>query len=836
MRIFFSLLVLSFVSQSLISQVTIFGYVKDIDTKDAVEFVSVYAKGTSYATETDQYGEFKLNVSPDQNHVIVFSRIGYVETEISVQAMKAGQKRNINIDMAPEVSDVNVVIRSSKIEDVGMVVEEVTELKKLPTASGNFESILPHIALGTSGGTGGELSSQYNVRGGNYDENLVYINDFEIFRPQLIRASQQEGLSFPNIDLIRDVSFSSGGFEAKYGDKMSSVLDIRYKRPDRFAASVSGSFLGGSAHIEGSKRLGKNAYNKLRYLVGARYKTTRYLLGSLDVQGEYVPDFTDLQSYISYDISKSLQLGILTNYNRSKFRFTPKERVSASGLFTQVLQLTTVFDGQEVNDYENAMAGVSLTFIPEKEKNPLFLKLLASYYDNYESERFDLLGFYRLSQVEFDLEGEGSVNEVAVLGTGTQQLYARNRLKYTIANTELRGGYELQINDNANHFFQFGVKYQQEDINDRLSEWERIDSAGYSLPYNENEVLVNDLIKSDNEINSYRLQAYFQDSYNITKENAFELKLTGGVRVHHWSFNSQTKISPRFQVFYKPLKSGKDITFKLSGGLYYQPPFYRDIRRISGTINNDIEAQRSMHFVAGLSYDFDWKRISRKKFRLISEIYYKKLDNLISYEIDNVRIRYSGKNDASGYVAGLDLRINGEFVPGAESWLNLSLLQARESLDDVQHLKFVSGDSEPQSVEYVPRPTDQFFNLSLFFQDYLPKNKDFKMSLNLSFGSGLPFGQRGNNEIYRNTFRYKNYQRVDIGFSYQLWDESKRKNKPFHFFRSTQQAWVSFEVFNLLQIANVGSNTWIKTIGNQQYAIPNFLTSRRVNLRFRVDF
>ena len=243
-----------------------------------------------------------------------------------------------------------------------------------------------------------------------------------------------------------------------------------------------------------------------------------------------------------------------------------------------------------------------------------------------------------------------------------------------------------------------------------------------------------------------------------------------------------------------------------------------------------------MHFVAGLSYDFDWKRISRKKFRLISEIYYKKLDNLISYEIDNVRIRYSGENDASGYVAGIDLRINGEFVPGAESWLNLSLLQARESLDNVQHLKFVQGEEEPTSVDYVPRPTDQFFNLSLFFQDYLPQNKDFKMSLNLTFGSGLPFGQRGNNEIFRNTFRYKNYQRVDIGFSYQLWDESKRKRKPYHFFRATQQAWVSFEVFNLLQIANVGSNTWIKTIGNQQYAIPNFLTSRRVNLRFRVDF
>ncbi len=817
------------------AQVSVFGIVKDLDTDEQIELVTVFVKGTNIATETNAYGEYSISVESDKPQTIVFSRIGYSETEVRLKAMSSGSKRNINIELAPDVSDVDIIIRTSRIEDVGMVKEEVTEMKKLPTASGNFESILPHIALGTSSGTGGELSSQYNVRGGNYDENLVYVNDFEIYRPQLIRSGQQEGLSFPNIDLIKEVSFSSGGFEAKYGDKMSSVLDIKYKRPDVFKASATASFLGASAHIEGSKKIGANAFNKLRYLVGARYKTTQYLLGSLDVQGEYIPNFGDIQTYLTYDINKDLQLGVLANYNLSQFDFTPSERVSASGLFTQVLQLTTVFEGQEVNAYKNAMTGMSLTYIPERERNPLYLKLLASYYNNDESEKFDILGFYRLSQVELDLEGDGGLNEVAVLGVGTQHINARNRLRYQMVNFELKGGLELQsLDDNKNNFMQWGLRYQTEDINDRLNEWERIDSAGYSLPFSESEVLLNEVIKSDNEIISHRAQAYFQNSFNILKPNQSELRMTGGVRAHYWSYSEELNISPRFQLLYRPLSWQRDVTFKLSGGLYYQPAFYRELRSPTGEINPDIQAQRSMHVVAGMSYDFMMKSISRKPFRLITEVYYKKLDNLVSYEIDNVRIRYSGRNDASGYVTGLDFRINGEFVPGAESWINVSFLKAREQLDGVDHQKRFIGDTIARSVTYVPRPTDRLFNLSMFFQDYLPGNNDFKMSLNLSFGSGLPFGVKGNNRVFRNTFTFKNYQRVDIGFLYQIWHESKRDKKPFHAFKWTKNAWVGLEVFNLLQIANVASNTWIRTIGNQQYAIPNFLTSRRINLRLRI--
>ena len=816
---------------------TVFGVVKDIDTDRVVEFVTVYIDGTNISTETNTYGEYSLQVDAGKAFKIVFSRIGYIESSYELQALPEGRKRNINIQLAPKMSDVDVIIRSSKIEDVGMVKEEVTEFIKLPTASGNFESILPHIALGVSSGTGGELSSQYNVRGGNYDENLVYVNDFEIFRPLLIRSSQQEGLSFPNPDLIRDISFSSGGFESKYGDKMSSVLDVRYKRPEKFAASASTSFLGASAHVEGSKKLGANAYNKLRYLVGARYKTTRYILGSLDVTGEYIPNFADVQAHISYDFTKELQLAVLSNYNYSQYDFTPRERVSASGLFTQVLQLTTIFEGQERTGFQNAMGGVSLTYIPERDRNPLFIKLLASRYDNYEFERFDILGFYRLSQVEFDLEGEGSLDEVGVLGVGTQHLYARNRLENQISTLQLRGGVELQNTNNSNnHFIQWGLKYQEENIDDRLSEWERIDSAGYSLPFSESSVLLNEVIKSENVINSYRMMAFLQDSYSFGIPGKAEFKLTAGMRVHHWSYNEETLFSPRFQLFYQPLAGNRDITFKVSGGIYAQPAFYRELRNPAGIVNPELRAQKSTHLVAGFSYDFDWLKRSRKKFRLIAEAYYKKLENLVSYEIDNVRIRYSGENDARGYIAGLDLRVNGEFVPGAESWVNLSFLTARESLNGVQHLTREFGATEATEVEYVPRPTDQAFNINIYFQDYLPQNKDFKMNLNLAYGSGLPFGQRGDNREFRNTFRFKAYQRVDIGFSYQIFDKDKKQNNPYHLFRFTKNTWVSFEVFNLLQIANVGSNTWIKTIGNQQYAIPNFLTSRRVNLRFRMEF
>jgi len=816
----------------------VFGVIRDIDTGAGIDFVTVFVDGSSVATESEVNGQYRIEVSEDLRATIKFSRLGYSDLSIQVEAMKSGQKRNINVKMVPKSTELEIIVRAGKIEDVGMVREEVTEFKILPTASGNFESILPHIALGVSSGSGGELTSQYNVRGGNYDENLIYVNDFEIFRPQLIRSGQQEGLSFPNIDLMRDLEFSSGGFESKYGDKMSSVLDIRYKRPEEIRGSVTASLLGASAHIEGSKRLGPNAYNKFRYLVGARYKTNAYLLGSLDIKGEYVPTFVDIQAYLSYELSKEFQLGFISNYNGSHYEFQPLSGKSKKGTIDFQLELNTVFEGQESNDFEYGMSGLSLTYVPERKKNPMYMKLLASSYRANEEEKFDILGFYRLSQIETAL-GDNTGQEIAVLGTGTQHVYARNYLYNTIHNVEYKGGIEIQneLDKSKIHFLQWGVKYQSETFDDRLSEWERIDSAGYSLPFSSSEVLLSKVIKSTNLIQNDRFQAYIQDGFTI-KNDKNEFKFSIGTRATYRTLNNEFFLSPRAQILYKPLAWKQDISFKLAGGFYNQVPLYREMRRPDGTINTDLKSQKSIHIVGGVSYDFTWERISNRPFRIISEVYYKKLTDMVSYEVDNVRIRYAGENNSTGYIMGWDFRINGEFVPGAESWINLSFLRARESINGVNHLRYEEINSVRTEVivEDVPRPTDQLMTLNMFFQDYLPRNENVKVNLNFSVGTGLPYGPRENNLEFRNFFRLKPYHRIDIGFSVQLWKAEWIKRKPNHPLRFSQNSWISLEAFNLLQISNQASVNWVKTLTNEEYALPNNLTGRRINLRLRVDF
>ena len=830
------LLILGFPVSIFCQDATVFGRVTDLETSEGIEFVTVYQDGTDNAVETNSLGSYSLKVPQNTAFTLIFSRVGYEHVNVQLKGMTGGSKRNINVRLSAIISDMDITIRASKIEDVGMVREEVVDMKLLPSTTGNLESVLPSIALGTTSGTGGELSSQYNVRGGNYDENLVYVNDFEIFRPQLIRSGQQEGLTFPNIDLIRDLSFSSGGFESKYGDKMSSVLDISYKRPEETKASLAMSLLGASAHIEGSKRLGANAYNKLRFLGGVRYKTNRYLLGSLDTKGEYSPEFVDIQGHVTYDISRDIQLGVIGNFNLSKYNFIPTDRSTALGLINFALKLSSVFEGGETDEFVNGMGGMSLTYIPERDENPLFLKFLVSGYGSEESEKFDIIGRYRLSQIETDLGSDDVGTEVAVLGTGTQHNFARNFLYSEVYNVQHKGGIEINSKEGKSHFIQWGAKFQRESFDDFIQEWERIDSAGYSLPFSENEVLLRSNIRSENIIKNDRYSFYLQDSYSSKSlMSGNEFKLTGGLRGKYSSLNEEFVLSPRFQLLYKPYSETKNISFKLAGGVYYQTPFYREMRRHDGTLNSKLKSQKSIHFVTGLSYDFHWEKISKKPFKLLAELYYKKLSNLTSYEIDNVKIRYSGENDASGHVAGMDLRINGEFVPGAESWINLSFLTARENITEIDHMRREVGESEGQVVSSVPRPTDRAFNIAMYFQDYLPSNNNFKMNLNLSVGTGLPFGLRDNNTVYRNTYRYKPYHRIDIGFAYQLWgegDSTKRPNNPFSFTRNT---WISLEVFNLMDVSNVASNTWIKTITNTQYAIPNFLTSRRLNLKLRVD-
>jgi hypothetical protein len=824
------------------AQATVYGRVTDASNGQPVELVTVFNRVTNAAVVTDEQGRFALKVPVGERLRLGFRRVAYKESSADVLPLTDGARFGLDVALAPVQSNLEVTVQERRLDDGGMVREKNMEtLKRLPSTTGNLESVLPHLALGTNTGTGGEPSSQYQVRGGNYDENLVYVNDFEIYRPQLIRAGQQEGLTFPNIDLVRDLSFSSGGFQAKYGDKLSSVLDIKYKRPDSLRASASASLLGASAHLEGSVPSRRDDYRAFRYLVGARYKTTRLLLGSLDVQGEYVPDFTDIQAYLTYDLSRDWQLGVIGNYNRSKYTFQPQSLVRAFGLINYALQLRTAFEGQEVDEFSQAMGGFSLTYLPDRERNPLYHKFLASLWRSDEQEGFDIIGNYVLGEIEENL-GAGDFGElVNILGTGTQHTWIRNDLTANVMNMEYKGGIELQRDRDdegltRSHFLQWSARWQNEQIDDEINEWERLDSALYSIPFDTNQLLVRRVLKTRNQLSSDRFSGFFQDTWTWRREGIREVQFIAGVRSQYWTLNGDFFISPRAQLLLKPLNTRKDISYRLAGGLYYQPAFYREMRNLDGQVNTDLLAQKSAHAVAGFTYDFLWGRRRPTKMRLITELYYKKMWDLVSYDLDNVRVRYSGLNDSEGYATGFDVRLNGEFVPGAESWINLSFLRTREAIDGVQHKHRDVGQAQGENVDDVPRPTDRLVNLSMFFQDYLRRNKNFRMFLNFTVGTGLPFGVVDNNTIYRNPYRFAPYHRVDIGFSLQLWEEARRERRPRHPLRFTRNTWVSLEVFNLMKVANEASNIWIKAITNNQYAIPNYLTGRRLNVRVRMDF
>lgn len=805
------------------------GKVFDVSTGEAIVNVTVFNEEHSILVETNVDGVFKCRIPASKALSIKLSRLGYQEKTIRIAATPKGITRRIEVKLIEASLDLDIVVRDTKIKDLGMIREETAEVKLLPSVTGNLESVLPSLTLGVNAGSGGELTSQYSVRGGNYDENLIYVNDFEIFRPQLIRSGQQEGLTFPNSDLIKDLAFSSGGFEAKYGDKLSSVLNVRYKRPVERKMSCTASLLGAALHTEGSTLLLGRPF---RYLLGARYKTNRYLLSSLEVKGQYEPKHSDIQTYLTYDLTDSWQLSLLSNYNLSSYRLVPESGRQAVGPINFSLRVTTFYEGLEQDDFRNSMLGIAANYLPQRDKNPYYLKFLASVYDSKEQENFDIIGRYRLSQVETAVGADNAGEEIALLGVGTQHAFARNRLKSQIYNFEHKGGYEWQLEENGSksHFIQWSTKVQLEHIDDNLKEWERLDSAGYSIPFNQSHVYFQSYIRTKNIIQSQRFTTYLMDTYTHQTDNT-ELKLSGGVRYSYWTYNNRGFLSPRAQVLYKPLKWKRDISFKLASGLYFQPAFYRELRRPDGSLNNQIKSQKSAHIVAGISYDFDWKSMSEKPFKMISEVYYKYLWDNISYDLDNVKIRYSGENDSDGYIIGWDTRINGEFVPGAESWVNISFLQARERILAVQHLTY---RDKPR--KYVPKPTDQALFLNFFFQDYLPKQKNFKAHFLVAFGTGIAYGVKGNNRIYRNAFRYPPYRRVDIGFSYQLWNQDWKTKKPYHPLRWSRNAWVSVEAFNLLGIENVASSSWVKSIYNVYYGIPNRLTTRRINLKLRLEF
>lgn len=824
----------SFSLQAQEEETYVIGQITDDLSKEPVEGALVYEKSAQVGVESDEKGFFQLSVPAGRKLTILIRRVGYELATFQLDPLQAGQIKKLDIGLALKETGKGVTIYAESIGDKNMIRANVQEFKLLPTVSGNLESVLPSIALGTSSGSGGELTSQYNVRGGNYDENLVYVNDFEIFRPQLIRAGQQEGLSFPNIDLIRDLAFSSGGFEAKYGDKLSSVLDIKYKRPESTKGSLTASLLGASAHLEGSLKPFGNKGGKFRYLLGARYKTTRYILGSLDTKGEYLPNFIDLQAYLTYDLHPNWQLAMIGNINSASYNFTPTETEVVTGGFFFPHKFSADFEGQEDDKFNNNMAGLALNYVPLKRRNPSFVKILTSVYNADESEAFDILSYFKVTKLELDLEG-GKPKELGVLGDGVQHNFARNRLQNIILNGEIKAGIEIpRFNDEkgteTSHFLYGGIKMQQEHFIDRLNEWSRTDSAGYSLPNSDEAYYLGSVIKSVNDVTSTRLTAFGQETFTFKRTGKFEVQTTIGARAGYWSFNDEWIFSPRGQFLIRPLGRENQITYKIAGGIYQQQPFYREMRKTDGMLNEDIRSQKSAQIIGGITYDFIAGKKEPVKLRLIAEVYYKDLWDQISYNVDNVRVRYSGKNDSKAYARGLDFRINGEFVSGFESWLNLSFLDTREQIFGVVH-KDAFGDT----ITWVLRPTSRFFTGSLYFQDFLPMNKNFKTHLQLNFGSGLPYGPPGENLVQRNALTFKPYQRVDIGFSYQMWDASRKESRPHHILRWTQRAFLSLEVFNLMDVQNVASVNWVKDFNNINYYFPINLTSRRINVRLRFD-
>ena len=787
------------------------------DNKDnPLGSVNISIINKSSGITSDKNGNYSMTIDANRSHVIAFSFIGYQTEKIRIPMLKKGQKYKLDIVLIESntlLKDIIVKDHKSRKNNLSRIKTKHVEV--IPGSGGGIESVLKTLP-GVS--SANELSSQYSVRGGNFDENLVYVNGIEVYRPFLIHSGQQEGLSFVNPDLVGSILFSAGGFSAKYGDKMSSVLDIKYKEPKRTAASLSLSLLGGSAHFEGT-----NKNKRFNYLFGIRHKTNQYLLNSLDTDAEYKPVFSDLQTFLNYKLNTSWDISLLTNISKNQYQMIPQDRNTDFGTFNEALRLTIFFEGQELDKYETYFGALSIKHNPNTH---LQLQLTTSAFQTFEQENFDVLGEYWLYQLDNNL-GSDNFGDVAFdRGVGKYINHARNSLDARVVNFSHKGNY-----NNNTTTINWGLQFQKEEIHDKISEWTLIDSAGFTLPHPSDsigfpsdpnqEVTINDLLKSEINISSSRQSGFIQYSKDINN-----FSLNAGTRSSYWSYNEELLVSPRISLAYAP-NWEKDIVFRLASGIYYQSPFYKELRYPNGELNNNISSQKSIHYVLGSDYLFyKWGR----PFKWITELYYKKLDNLIPYKVDNVRIQYLAENNSRGYATGIDFKINGEFVSGVESWASLSIMQTEEDIIDDTYI-----DSEGNTVEpgYIPRPTDQRINFSLFFQDYIPGNLNYKMHLNMIYGSGLPFGPP-KSEKYQDILRIPDYRRVDVGFSAILKSENKRSK--VNFMNIFNSAWISAEVFNLLDINNTVSYLWVSDIGGRQYAVPNYLTRRQINLKLILRF
>ncbi|MEW6469883.1 MAG: TonB-dependent receptor [Bacteroidota bacterium] len=811
----------------------IYGTVRD-SSNAPLAAVNIAVRGMKpYKAFSNDSGYYEITVPADTAFTLVYTSVGLMPREKTF-FLKPGERRRHDLALDQDIEMIGTIDIEGGRED--FIIEIPIETFFVQAGpSENVEKLLFSTA-GVS--SSNEFSSGYSVRGGNFDENLVYVNDVEVYRPFLVRSGQQEGLSFTNPYMVSSLSFSTGGFEARYGDKMSSVLDIKYKRPRKFGGAVSGSLLGGALNLEGCSE-----DFRFTWMVGARQKTNTYLLGSLDTKGEYKPAFYDVQTFFTYNFTDEWELSLLTNISGNKYRVVPESRQSDFGTVNAAYRLTVFFDGQEVDAYRTYLG--ALTLSRWQSHKGLMLKWIASAYRAEESETFDILGAYRLDALETDF-GKDNFGQVSYnLGTGGFLNHARNYLTAMVYNFEHKGrkGFPL----GKDHEYHWGIKYQHEEIDDRISEWDMTDSAGYSIPIGNPDVLdLESVVKTKIHLGSNRFMGYVQGAWSKLNKDTAEIKLTFGVRANYWDFNNELIVSPR-AVFSLEPDWEKDFVFKAAAGYYSQPPFYREFRDPKGNINYNIKAQTSIHFVLGSDYNFQaWNR----KFKFTTELYYKLLDNLIPYEIDNVRIRYYAENSAHGYATGIDMKVNGEFVDGAESWFSLSVMQTREDIEGDFYITNYNKDGEViipgytfddtvvASVRtepgYIPRPTDQRVNVGIFFQDYIPKFPKCKVHLNLLFGSGLPFGPPSF-ERYKDTLRIPPYRRVDIGFSYELMGDSSRlENK--RFFKNFNSFWISAEVYNLLAVNNTVSYLWVKDVTNRQYAIPNYLSQRLINVKLIMRF
>lgn len=782
----------------------------------------------SFFTLTNADGTYELDIFDGKGLVVAFTSYGYYPDTI-VFSLQKGETKIINKQMKlmPNMlGEVDVEDRKSRFESRVKVDKRAIEVFSGPGSGveGVIKS-LPGVA------SNNELSSQYSVRGGNFDENMVYVNGVEVYRPFLVSNGQQEGLSFLNTNMVENVDFSAGGFEARYGDKMSSVLDITYRQPRKFAMTAEASLLGGSLTYE-------NLFgSKLSVLVGGRYRTNQLLLGSLDTKADFRPRFTDIQAYLTYYINDEWDLSFLGNYSKNLYQVIPETRQTNFGTFQESLRLDVFFDGREDYDFTTRFGAFTATNRPDDK---LELRYTISAFQTTEQEYFDVIGAYRLGELNNNL-GSDDFGEISfVRGVGGFQDYARNNLDIIVANAAHSGLY-----DKKDVSWRWGLKYQIEDVVDRYKEWERIDSAGYSVPHhpsfsydldtlfdsNNNPVdyvVIGTLDTSAQNLNlfesydsrasltSSRIMGYVERSQLFEKWGS-DFFLNVGVRANYWTFNNQTVVSPRASISWKP-DWERDMVWRLATGLYYQPPFYREMRDLNGGINEDIRAQRSYHLVLGNDYQLTiWDR----PFKMVTEVYYKDYDQLIPYDMDNVRIRYRAENNSEGYAAGIDYRINGEFVNGIDSWFSLSLMKVEEDIDN-------------DGAGYVPRPTDQRFSAKVFFQDYLPRDPTFRVSLTGSYATGLPFGPP-QAEPKDKDFRLPAYRRVDIGFSKVLKLEGKTYDSKF--LNAFNTLYVTLEVFNLLGTNNTVSYLWVKDVSTaREYAVPNYLTGRLLNLKLVAKF